>query len=172
MKKKINIRFIIFIAVVVLVLALIIFGIVKLVNKNKNNTGYTQIAPEEYSKIVEKEGYTVNDIIENLQDYGYIKNALMGVSKDNTYEIEYYNFEDEVSAFNFLENKITAISMLMGSDGTIDEVDTDEYSKYAKENSQYYCLIFKIGTTVICSDVKADQKNEIIKVFKKLGYMN
>lgn len=172
MKNKINVRFIIFVAIAILILALVIFGIVKLVNSGKNKDGFNEITPEEYTSITQKEGYTINDITDSLTNYSYIKSAVMAVSKDGTYEIEYYKFEDEDSAYNFLDNKKMAISMLAGSNGTIDDVENDEYAKYSQETETYYCVVFKVGSTVVCSDVKVDQKDEVNKVLNKLGYMD
>ena len=169
MKNKINIRFIIFIA---LVLVIAIFGIVVIVKSVKAKSGYKEITPEQYISIVKKEGYNINDITNSLTSYSYIKNAVMAVSKDGSYEIEYYKFEDEDSAFNFLDNKKMAISMLVGENGIFQDEDNDKYAKYSRETDTYYCIVFKIGTTVICSDVRVAQKDDVNKVLSKLGYMN
>ena len=171
MKNKVNVRFIIFIGIILLVLALAVFGIIKGVSGKKAGT-YKEITPEEYSKIASKEGYNVNDITESLSSYSYIKSAVMAVSQDGTYEIEYYKFEDEKTALNFVNNKKMAISMLTSGDSTVEELAETDYFKYAEETDTYYCLVFKIGTTVVCSDVKLEQKEDVVKVFQKLGYMN
>ncbi len=170
-KNKMNIRLIIFIVIAILVLALVILGIVKLVKSKSDSSGYKELTAEEYVKIVENNKYTINDITETMSSYNYIQNAIMAVSENKEYQIEYYMFTDVTSAYNFFSNKKTAISMVFGPDDAVDESETDEYSKYSVSSDKLYCTVFRIGESVVCVDAKAEYKNEIDNMLKKLGYI-
>lgn len=171
MKNKINIRLIIFIAIIVIAIVAVIFGIAKGVKARKASTGLREVTPDEYKQVVEKEGYVINDTTETLANYPYIKSAIMAVSEDSTYEIEYYLFEDEKDSFNFLENKKMAISMLAGDKGTEDSVEEGKYARYCVQTDQYYCAVFVYGKSVVCSDVKIDLKDTVDNIARKLGYL-
>lgn len=171
-KKKVNIRLILFIVFVVVLVGIAVGAIIRTVSsKTEESTGYVELSSEDFASIAQECGYTINDITDTMESYSYIQKAVMAVSEDSTYEVEYYEFTDESSAFNFFDNKESAIYMAIGSKGTYDDTETDEYAKYYGTSDTLYCTVFKIGNTVVCADVKIENKEKLDNVLEKLGYV-
>ena len=94
----------------VIILALIICGIVWFVKLNKEKTSIS--ASEFYSKMTNK-GYNVQDVKSQFAEYSYIKKAYVALSKDYSYQIEFYELDNSEFTIEITKVPITEFETLV-----------------------------------------------------------
>lgn len=128
-----------------------------------------KIDSAKFKDVMTSKGYNVVDVTEKT-DSDAATSVLIAMSKDNTYQVEFFELVNEETAINtyninksnFLENKSSKYSQT--------EKDVKNYSKYTLTSSGKYMVVSRIENTLVYANVTDDKKDEIKSVLKELGY--
>lgn len=123
------------------------------------------IKNSEFSAILTKEGFSVTDVTNFMEDYS-VKSVY--AANNGSYQIEYYIFENEkVASEAYKNNKKTFDSgkKIKGKEKT-----GDGYQKYTQELSDQYNNLTRVKNTLIYASVNIEHKSNLKKMIKKLGY--
>ena len=133
------------IAIIAVVILVVIGGVI-FVNLNKEKASIT--ASSFYTTMSQK-GYSVQDSTSQYSEYDYVKQVYIAVSKDYSYQIEFYELLDASAETS---------------------VGLKNYSKYTLSSNGQYMVVSKINNTVIYVKVDDDYKNTVKDILEELGY--
>ena len=134
-------------------------------------TNKKELSSEEFITIMENEEFEVNDSTENFKESSDIKKYIVAVDTKSSFEIEYYEFNDNKKAkelFNKLENKFKNSDISKRT--SYQTTSLGNYNYYSLTTDDYYKVVSRINKTVIVTDSNRVNKERIKEVFKKLGY--
>lgn len=153
---------IIIIAIIVLIIALCI-GAYSLLNKPK-----TAISADTFNSSMTDKNYAVVDIINQYNEYDYIKKAY--VAKNDNYQIEFYETSNNDYAIQMYDNNKQTFENEK-SDSSIETTKSAKnYSVYSLTVNGKYKYISRIDNTIIYINADKEYKDEIKEVIKELGY--
>ena len=160
MKKSIIIP-LIAVAIIVTIVGIIF------INLNKEKTSIT--ASDFYTTMSQKE-YNVQDSSNQFSEYNYVKQAYIAVSKNNSYQIEFYELEDDSYATQFYNNIKSIFESSKGTNSVESNVELKNYSKYTLSSNGKYMIVSRIDNTVIYVNVDNNYKDAVNSLLKDLGY--
>ena len=156
----------IIITVIAVVIVVAILGVV-FINLNKEKDSIT--ASSFYNTMSQK-GYSVQDATNQFSDYNYIKQAYIAVSNDSSYQIEFYELQDDFYATSFYNNNKSNFESSKGSISAETSAGLKNYSKYTLSSNGKYMVVSKIDNTVIYVDVEDNYKDTVKSILDELGY--
>ncbi len=154
------------IAIIAVVILVVIGGVI-FVNLNKEKASIT--ASSFYTTMSQK-GYSVQDSTSQYSEYDYVKQVYIAVSKDYSYQIEFYELLDDSYATSFYNNNKSIFESSKGNASAETSVGLKNYSKYTLSSNGQYMVVSKINNTVIYVKVDDDYKNTVKDILEELGY--
>lgn len=123
----------------------------------------------EFNNKMTEKGYNVVNVKEQFE-YDYITDALVAVSSDKKYQIEFYVLSTDDYAASFYGNNKTIFENSKTSNNTETSVNLGNHSKYTLTTNGKFKVVSRIKNTVIYLNVDEVYKNEVKDVLKSLGY--
>lgn len=160
MKKSLKI----IIAIVVVVVAIIGVVFIKL-NKEKKS-----ITADNFKSSMEQKGYNITDANSQFSEYDYVNQVYIALSSDYSFQIEFYELEDEDYAIGFYNNNKSIFESSEGSAFAETSISLKNYSKYTLSSNGKYKVVSRIDNTVIYVDVADDYKDTVKTILDELGY--
>ena len=160
MKKPVIIT-IIAVAIVVTIIGIIF------INLNKEKTSIT--ASDFYTTMSQKE-YIVQDSSSQFSEYNYIKQAYIAGSKDHSYQIEFYELENDSYATQFYNNNKSIFESSKVNNSVESSAELKNYSKYTLSSNGKYMVVSRIDNTVIYVNIDSNYKDTVNSLLKELGY--
>lgn len=154
------------IAIIVAVIIAVIMGVI-IVNSNKEKTPIT--ASDFYTTMSQK-GYSLRDANSQYSSYNYIKQVYLAISKDYSYQIEFYELLDDSYATIFYNTNKSNFESSKGNAVAETNVELKNYSKYTLLVNDKYMVISRIGNTVMYVNVDNDYKDTVNSLLDELGY--
>lgn len=170
MKKSTKI---IILAVAIILLLIIIgtvltfMGVFKLANKTK-----TPITTDNFITTMENKEFIVTDTKSTqFASYDYISKAVLALSSDYSYKIEFYELTDATYANSFYaSNK----ALLESSVGNVVKMDIEQngknFGKFVLSANGKYSTVSRIDNTVIYVNCDEGSKDAVESILKELGY--
>ena len=107
------------------------------------------VTTDDFISLARQKDYIVEDGSPFFEDYNYIKQATIVAPQDESFQIEFYELNDEASAKSFYENNKNNFIM-MKNDDSIDKVDSGgNYDLYKLEMYGRFMMIERVQTTVV-----------------------
>lgn len=164
MKKSTKIILAVVAVIVVAIIAVVI--IFAVLNKEK-----TPITLETFINMMQSKEYVTVDAKTQFAAYDYIEQVFIAAPGDYKYQIEFYKLSDETNAANFYSNNKSIFeSSKTGSVQAETNVSGKNYSKYTLSTNGKYCVVSRIGDTVIYLNVDDQYRDTIKDILKELGY--
>lgn len=113
-----------------------------------------------------KEDYKVFDITYQCEGQN-IKTALASDDIKDGYSLEYYIYEDEVSAQKMYDETVEIIAQFV-KEPLVEE--GENYKKYSGANSSIYWSLTKVENTVLYCEAALVNQEDISLAVKGLGY--
>ena len=128
-----------------------------------------EITSSEFKEITRDNDFYIQDVKEQFSEYDYIKEAMIAV-KSGKYQIEFYVLEDEENALAFYKYNKDVFEASKESTSLYAEVDFEHNNRYTLTTGNEYKVISRINKTVVYVNTTKENKNDVNKVLKKLGY--
>ena len=169
MKKGLIITIIsiaVFIVIIGIIIAVLLgMGVIKLAKEK------TPITMDKFISTMEEKGYTLIDSKSQVSNYNNINQVYIAMSEDNTYQLEFYEFNDENSAIDFYNNNKSIFESSKGNSSMTTNLSASNYSRYYSESSSgKYMFVSRIGNTVIYGNIDKNYKNTVKSILDELGY--
>lgn len=128
------------------------------------------IDEDEFQKIMAEENFTVVNVEEQFEEFGYFEEAYVALEKDGNYQLEFYELENEDYTISFYNHNKELFEE--SKSGTVSEtyINLANYNKYTLTVGDYYKVISRIDDTVIYLNVDKQYKDEVNNILEKLGY--
>lgn len=128
------------------------------------------IDDEKFKNIMEKDGFSITSAKDQFSEYDYIEDVYLAIDKNSTYQIEFYELEDDEYAISFYNVNKEIFQASETDKSVYTNVDLTESNKYTLTTEDDYKVLSRIEDTVIYVDVDKEYKEEVQSVLKKLGY--
>ena len=148
----------------------IIIGIIGVILICLVTTGcifYNLVDASEFKSHFEELGYTVTSS-EN-KDFNY-KTYYIASKEDLAYKIEYYEFEDEVTAKKAFQNFKTNIGNYITSQAQNKETTGAVFTKIVSVSEKEYIVISRVKNTLIVIKGTNDVSDEIDSILEEIRY--
>jgi len=167
MKKSTKI--ILIIIAILLIMATIftiaIKKVVSLVNKEK-----VSISASEFRNKMSQKGLEITDANSQFAQYSFIKQVYIAGNKSESYQIEFYEFDNESYATGFYNNNASKFQETKGNVAAETNFSGKNYAKYTLSSNNQYMVISRVNNTVIYIDADSSYKNEIENILKEIDY--
>lgn len=130
----------------------------------------TSITASTFNTTMKEKGYTVQDVGSQFSNYNYVKQAYVAVNKDYSYQIEFYELQDDSYATSFYNNNKSNFESSKGNASAETSVALSNYAKYTLSANGKYKVISRIDNTVIYVDVDDNYKGDVTSLLDELGY--
>ena len=167
MKNKLLHRILIILIVVGIVIASIIA--VKAIMIKKVNS-IKEITADQFKQKLSDKGYYISSSM-NEQSPKYLKTAYTAISKDQTYDIKFYEAQTDEDALTnrFLKEK-EAIAK-ESNKKVLKDIKIKQYNYYeVKANDKVY-IVIRNGKTVIITKIDQNKEKEIKSILKEFNYI-
>lgn len=128
------------------------------------------ITSENYQTTMEAKNFTVVEATSQFSNYGYVKKALVALSSDSSYQIEFYELDNEENAKGFYDTNQKQFEENEGEMSYSRKTNIANYSKYVLVSDGYYKVVSRIDNTVVYLNVPEDKKTEVEGILEELGY--
>lgn len=125
-----------------------------------------EINATDYKNIMENNGYTVTDYTDHLE---FSTSSYIG-TKNDIYSY-FVSLDSEVLASNLFNEEVNNANNLY-KDSTVNKKSGNQFDFYEASNADNYTLISRIKNTYLVFKGNAKDKDEIIKLVKRLKYYN
>ena len=160
----------IIITIIVVAIAIIIIIATLLIMSNIFNKEKTPISASDFYTIMNQKGYNVQEAKNQVLEYDYIKQVYIAISEDYSYQIEFYEMTDDISAVNFYNNNKAIFESSKGDISTGTNVDFNNYSEYTLSSNGKYKVISRVGNTVIYINADDNYKDNVKAILNEIGY--
>ncbi len=130
------------------------------------------ITAEEFKTKMEDKGYSVQDATAQFAEYDFINKVYIAMSRDSSYQIEFYTLSNNEKAIEFFNNNKSIFENTKAGSGK--EIETSSSmgnnAKYTLNVNNKYKVVSRIDNTVVFADEEDSHKSEIKDVIKELGY--
>ncbi len=125
------------------------------------------IGKEEFNKHFTALGYSVSD----KEEAKYESDTyLVATKEDVPYQVEYYEFKNEVEAKKVYEKYKDSIVDYITADTQNQETKGAIFAKIVAESTDDYIVISRVKNTLIFIDGTHDYKNNIDEILKDIKY--
>lgn len=128
------------------------------------------VIAQEFIVTMEGKGYVVENVKSQFADYDYINKAYVAAKDDYSYQIEFYETTDEVSADSFYNNNKSIFESSKSNSAKETDVNLKNSSKYTLQSNEEYKVVSRIDNTVIYINVDKKYKSEVDEILKQIGY--
>ena len=167
MKNKLLHRILIILIVVGIVIASIIA--VKAIMIKKVNS-IKEITADQFKQKLSDKGYYISSSM-NEQSPKYLKTAYTAISKDQTYDIKFYEAQTDEDALTnvFLKEKEAIVKEQ--NKKVEKDISIKKYNYYeVKANDKVY-IVIRNGKTVIITKIDQNKGKEIKSILKEFNYI-
>lgn len=167
MKNKLLHRILIILIVVGIVIASIIA--VKAIMIKKVNS-IKEITADQFKQKLSDKGYYISSSM-NEQSPKYLKTAYTAISKDQTYDIKFYEAQTDEDALTnvFLKEKEAIVKEQ--NKKVEKDISIKKYNYYeVKANDKVY-IVIRNGKTVIITKIDQNKEKEIKSILKEFNYI-
>ena len=152
-----------------LLLTLVGFFIISIVLIGCSN-GKKVISGEDFSKVLEERGYTLND---ESEDNKKLTTSYINASDADTGNtFLFIDFIKEAEAANFYESIHRSLHGIEDSSQHTDNVEKSsgnyQYQELTTEDNFY--RVIKVKDTILYLEATIFQKNQVLEIVKELGY--
>lgn len=133
-------------------------------------TNKVAITSSDFKTKMEKEGYTIQEVTNQFDDYNYVSKAYIALSSDSKYQIEFYKLSDSDNASSFFNNNKATFENSKSSSASETSISGGNYAKYTLTTNGQFKVLSRIDNTVIYLNVPDSYKSTIKEVLKKIGY--
>lgn len=123
----------------------------------------------QFVSIVTDNEYTITDVTDQYAMYDFISSVSVAISKDKTYQIEFYTLDSEENAKKMYESNKNNFEENKNNKDVELDVNTTTYSSYSVTGDNYR-YISRIANTLIYVDTTKEYKDEVKNIIKRLGY--
>lgn len=125
---------------------------------------------DDFSAFAEEKGFSINDCTQQFEEYDYIEKALVAISEDGNYQVEFYQLSDEEGACTFYLENYNILSQHEDDATSHVESSTKTAQNYEITGKEGYGCISRIGDTCFYTVVDKDYKKEVKNFKKEFGY--
>lgn len=130
----------------------------------------TAISADDFKQKMQDKQYSVDDLTNMFEDNSVINKVYIATNSDTTYQIAFYEFNDNETATNFYNRNKEDFESNKGSGYVNSSVELGNSSKYTLEGNGDYKVLSRIDNTLIMLNVKSNYKDTVNAVLKELGY--
>lgn len=165
--KKLNNkqRRIISLLVLILLISIIVSIVLLITTKGKK-----AISTQQFKDTFDENEYNLVDVIDQFSSYQYVKEACIAVSKDASYQIEFYVLENDNYAIDFFNRNKSIFESKKGSLSTETSADIKNCSRYTLNSNDRFMFLSRIDNTVVYIDVYNNYINNVNSIIEKLNY--
>ncbi len=154
-----------------IVIGIIVVGIITvkaIMVKNVNSK--KEITAEQFKEKMSDKGYYISSII-GEQSPKYLKSAYTSISKDQAYDIKFYEAETDEDALKnvFLKEK-EAIEKESNKKVEKD-IKIKQYNYFKAEINNKIYIVIKNGKTVIITKIDKSKEKEVNQILKEFNYI-
>lgn len=123
------------------------------------------LTTNEFSSIMSKDGYLVNDVTNNYKNNDLIIKATVAYNSD--YQMEFYESKGKSQAHEFFDYNKQLLY-----DANVSKVEEEEgnYEKYSVIKDDKYVYISRIDNTIVFAYTNSEFKDRIDASIEKIGY--
>lgn len=125
---------------------------------------------DDFTTFAEEKGFTINDCTQQFEEYDYIEKALVAISEDGNYQVEFYQLADEEGACTFYLENYNILADHESDAVSHVESSTKSTQNYEITGKEGYGCISRIGDTCFYSVADKDYKKEVKDFKKEFGY--
>ncbi|MBQ9902523.1 MAG: hypothetical protein IJM51_09120 [Clostridia bacterium] len=129
------------------------------------------VSTNDFETTAAQKGYMVQDGTDFFKDYDYIKLVTLAAPQDKSFQIEFYELNDEATAKSFYESNKNNFVMMKGED-FIDKSDSgNNYDLYKLEMYGKFMMIERVKNTVVyVPSTDSENKSAIESFLSELKY--
>jgi len=128
------------------------------------------IDDEDFSRIMEKEGFSIVNVEQQFVQYEVFEDAYVAIAPSKNYQIEFYELEEDSYAVSFYNTNKEIFEASKTGSSVYTNIDLTDSNKYTLTTGNEYKVISRIEDTVIYLNVDKAYKEEVTNILKKLGY--
>lgn len=167
MKNKLLHRILIILIVVGIVIASIIA--VKAIMIKKVNS-IKEITADQFKQKLSDKGYYISSSM-NEQSPKYLKTAYTAISKDQTYDIKFYEAQtDEDALTNIFLKEKEAIAK-ESNKKVLKDIKNKQYNYYEVIINDKIYIVIRNSKTVIITKIEQNKEKEIKSILKEFNYI-
>lgn len=152
--KKINIK-----------AAFVIASIALMISLLTGCGGKTPVSTADFENVANQKGYVVQDGTDYFADYDYIKLATLAAPENKSFQIEFYELNDEAVAKSFFDSNKSNFAM-MRVDDCVEVADSGKnYDVYKLEMYDKFMMVERVGKTVVYVHTTDASNKEAIESF-------
>lgn len=152
--------------IIAVVLVTTIVGVI-FINLNKEKISITA---SDFYTIMSEKGYIIKDAKSQFADYDYIKKVYLAISEDYSYQIEFYELQDDSYAIDLYNNNKSIFQSSKGNVSAETSLGLKNYSKYTLSSDGKYMLVSRIDNTLIYVNVDENYKDNVKAILDEIGY--
>ena len=126
------------------------------------------ITADEFTKIAEEKGFTVNDDTGEANPE-VVEKILIAV-KDDAYQVEFYDFKNEDEAESLYEYIKLALETEYSVKTLVKSVSSSNYDYYSFESGDVFEKVIRVGDTLLYSGAKKEYKDSVDEIIEVIGY--
>ena len=129
------------------------------------------LSTKDYIKIMKKkENFTIADITSQCDENTYVKEATLALNNSKEYQIEFYVLDNKDSAKDMFNRNKKIFEESEYVSRFSETVNMINYSYYKITNEKEFKYICRVENTFLYINTSKDNKEEINKIIKELGY--
>ena len=159
------------ILLILIIIGITIIGIIigiSMINKKVNSI--KEITADQFKQKLSDKGYYISSII-GEQSPKYLKSAYTAISKDQAYDIKFYEAETDEDALKnvFLKEKET---IEKESNKKVEkDIKIKQYNYFKAEINNKIYIVIKNGKTVIITKIDKSKEKEVNQILKEFNYI-
>ena len=167
MKNKLLHRILIILIVVGIVIASIIA--VKAIMIKKVNS-IKEITADQFKQKLSDKGYYISSSM-NEQSLKYLKTAYTAISKDQTYDIKFYEAQTEEDALTNIFLKEKEAIAKESNKKVLKDIKIKQYNYYEVIINDKIYIVIRNSKTVIITKIDQNKEKEIKSILKEFNYI-
>lgn len=167
MKNKLLHRILIILIVVGIVIASIIA--VKAIMIKKVNS-IKEITADQFKQKLSDKGYYISSSM-NEQSPKYLKTAYTAISKDQTYDIKFYEAQTEEDALTNIFLKEKEAIAKESNKKVLKDIKIKQYNYYEVIINDKIYIVIRNSKTVIITKIEQNKEKEIKSILKEFNYI-
>ena len=159
------------ILLILIIIGITIIGIIigiSMINKKVNSI--KEITADQFKQRLSDKGYYISSSM-NEQSPKYLKTAYTAISKDQAYDIKFYEAETDEDALKnvFLKEKET---IEKESNKKVEkDIKIKQYNYFKAEINNKIYIVIKNGKTVIITKIDKSKEKEVNQILKEFNYI-
>lgn len=149
---------------------LTVFSILVMIVFMASGCSKDPITAEQFKTKMEDKNYNIVDITSQYASSPEFIKVYVAVTKDSSYQIEYYKFDSTDSAKKAYESTKNEIENSKGTTSAHTSVSLGNYAKYTLSSDGKYTVVSRVEDTLIYSNTTSTYKDKVKEELDDLGY--